>query len=167
MSVLANLVIGADGSTTFAGSSKSLSGKADRDRFHKLRESAQVILIGGNTARSEPYAKTPTRLIVISRSPSKLESLRENPKAEVWSCSPIQALERIKVETEANILVEGGPALLKPLLEQKCIDDLFLTKSVISGGENRIDLANFFDGYKLIESEIIGADEFSHFKPER
>jgi hypothetical protein len=64
--VAANLVIGADGSTTRGGSSRGLSFEADRQRFHQLRGEFDVILVGGNTARSEPYSKTPIPLIVLT-----------------------------------------------------------------------------------------------------
>ena len=75
MRVLANLVLGSDGSTTLDGSSKALSSASDRKRFHELRTLASAILIGGNTARTEPYASTPVPLVVVTRSGEIPESV--------------------------------------------------------------------------------------------
>ena len=162
----ANLVIGADGSTTFHGSSKGLSSAVDRERFHKLRQSAQVILIGGNSARNEPYAKTPTRLIVVTAD-KNLESKLGNPLAEFWNEAPLGVIAKLQSEGVQNVLVEGGANLLKPLLTAKVIDDFFLTKTSKFDGENKIDLRDLLSGYKLFLKEIVGDEEFCHFKPER
>ena len=94
MSVLANLVLGSDGSTSLDGSSKSLSSTEDRRRFHELRTRASAILIGGNTARTEPYATTPVPLVVITRSGNIPESVRGNPKAQIWELDPVSAIEK-------------------------------------------------------------------------
>jgi riboflavin biosynthesis pyrimidine reductase len=164
--VQANLVIGADGSTTIHGSSKGLSSAVDRERFHKLRQSAQAILIGGNSARNEPYTKTPTRLIVVTAD-KNLESKLGNPLAEFWNVPPLKAISKFQSEGIRSVLVEGGVNLLGPLLAAKVIDDFFLTKTSKFDGENKIDLPDLLSGYKLFFKEIVGDEEFCHFKPER
>ena len=58
----ANLIVGKDGSTTKSGSSIGLSTDEDRTRFKALRDKNHLILIGGNTARREPYKRTPIPL---------------------------------------------------------------------------------------------------------
>jgi riboflavin biosynthesis pyrimidine reductase len=85
MRITANLVIGADGATVLEGSSKALSSQADRSRFHALRERASTILIGGNTARNEPYAKTPVPLVIVSASNQIPKEVRNNPLADIWN----------------------------------------------------------------------------------
>ena len=162
----ANLVIGADGSTTLHGSSKGLSSAVDRERFHKLRQSAQAILIGGNSARNEPYTKTPKRLIVVTAD-KNLESKLGNPLAEFWNEAPLGVIAKLQSEGVQNVLVEGGANLLKPLLTAKVIDDFFLTKTSKFDGENKIDLRDLLSGYKLFLKETVGDEEFCHFKPER
>ena len=162
----ANLVIGADGSTTIHGSSKELSSMVDRERFHKLRQSAQVILIGGNSARNEPYAKTPTRLIVITGD-KNLESKLGNPLAEFWNQEPLGVIAKLQAEGIQSVLVEGGVNLLGSLLAAKVIDDFFVTKTSKFGGENKVDLPDLSSGYNLFLKEIVGDEEFCHFKPER
>jgi len=68
----ANLIVGKDGSTTVAGSSTPLSTDEDRRRFHQLRTDADLILIGGNTARREPYKRTPIPLYILTHTMAQL-----------------------------------------------------------------------------------------------
>ncbi|MEY4151140.1 MAG: hypothetical protein RJB28_207 [Actinomycetota bacterium] len=107
-----SLVIGADGSLTKNGSSREISSATDRQRFLALRREFDVIMIGGGTARSEPYEKTPVPLIVLSRSLTK----HTNPKAVLWQSSPREAIARAVKEFGPHILIEGGPRLFRELL---------------------------------------------------
>ncbi|MEJ6574771.1 MAG: dihydrofolate reductase family protein [Actinomycetes bacterium] len=160
MSVLANLVLGSDGSTTLDGSSKSLSSANDRRRFHELRALASVILIGGNTARTEPYATTPVPLVVITKSGLIPESVRANPIAQIWELDPISAIARARDEFGENVLVEGGMKLIQELLIANKIDELYLTLSDKSGGENIYDLSALTRDFTVESSEKTGGETF-------
>jgi riboflavin biosynthesis pyrimidine reductase len=160
MRVLANLVLGSDGSTTLDGSSKALSSATDRKRFHELRAQASAILIGGNTARSEPYATTPVPLAVITRSGDIPESVRGNPKAQIWELDPISAIKKAGEEFGGNILVEGGINLVQELLIANQIDELYLTLSKKSGGENVYDLSALTRDFTVESSEKIDGETF-------
>jgi 5-amino-6-(5-phosphoribosylamino)uracil reductase len=62
--VLANMVCSADGRATLAGKSGGLSGPADRELFHALREQVDAILVGTETLRVErygPFVREPER----------------------------------------------------------------------------------------------------------
>jgi riboflavin biosynthesis pyrimidine reductase len=63
--VIATLVVGSDGSTAKDGSSRGVTSTLDRARFLERRRHVDAILIGGNTARCEPYRKTPVPVVVI------------------------------------------------------------------------------------------------------
>ena len=160
MSILANLVLGSDGSTTLDGSSKSLSSAEDRKRFHELRAQASVILIGGNTARTEPYAQTPVPLIVISKSGDIPDSVRKNSIAQIWDLDPINAAEKAQKEFGGNLLVEGGMNLIQELLVANKIDELYLTLSKKSGGENVYDLSALTREFTVESSEKIEGETF-------
>ncbi len=160
MSVKANLVMGNDGSTTLGGSSRSLSSPADRSRFHELRAQASAILIGGNTARTEPYASTPVPLVVITRGGNLPENLIANPLLHIWELDPVSAVQRAKQEFGENILVEGGINLLKELLVANQIAELFLTISEKSGGENVYDLSALTRNFTVESSEKVGSETF-------
>ncbi|MEJ6626983.1 MAG: dihydrofolate reductase family protein [Actinomycetes bacterium] len=160
MSVLANLVLGSDGSTTLDGSSKSLSSANDRRRFHELRALASAILIGGNTARNEPYATTPIPLVVITKSGLIPESVRANPIAQIWELDPISAIARARDEFGENVLVEGGMKLIQELLIANKIDELYLTLSDKSGGENIYDLSALTRDFTVESSEKSGGETF-------
>jgi riboflavin biosynthesis pyrimidine reductase len=160
MRVLANLVLGSDGSTTLDGSSKALSSASDRKRFHELRALASAILIGGNTARTEPYASTPVPLVVITRSGEIPESVRSNPKAQIWELDPVSAANRAGEEFGGNILVEGGMRLVQELLIANQIDELYLTLSNKSGGENVYDLSALTRDFTVASSEKVEGETF-------
>jgi riboflavin biosynthesis pyrimidine reductase len=160
MSIMANLVMGSDGSTTQAGSSKSLTSATDRARFHEIRALASAILIGGNTARNEPYATTPLPLIVITKTGQIPESVLANPQLHLWELDPISAIQKAKEQFGENILVEGGIELLKELLIANQIDQLFLTISAKTGGENIYDLSALTRNFTVESSEKIGEETF-------
>ena len=160
MSILANLVLGSDGSTTLGGSSKSLSSAEDRKRFHELRAQASVILIGGNTARTEPYAQTPVPVIVISKSGEIPDSVRKNSMAQIWDLDPISAVEKAANQFGGNLFVEGGMNLIQELLIANKIDELYLTLSKKSGGENVYDLSALTREFTVESSEKIEGETF-------
>jgi riboflavin biosynthesis pyrimidine reductase len=138
--VFANLVAAADGSTTFGVDSTALSSPRDRSRFHELRALADSILIGGNTARTAPYAKTSKPLFVLTRSNRLPTPVSMNVKARALNLEPAGALEVIYNTGAARILMEGGPGLLKELLTADLLDCLFLTITNATPNQNQINL---------------------------
>ncbi len=137
MSTAASLVVGSDGSTSKGGTSQGVSSSADRSIFLQRRALADVIIIGGNTARTEPYAVTPVPLVVISR--SMTNPLVKNPKAHTWNTTPADAISRAREGFGPNILIEAGPSLIVELLNDKLIDDLYLSVTPEINGDNPID----------------------------
>ena len=160
--VAANLVIGADGSTSKNGSSLGLSSLNDRARFHEIRNESDAILIGGATARREPYKKTSIPLFILTHSRVKLQP--KNHLAKQLNMDPISALDEIKNvladKNNAQLLVEAGPKLLQILLDNKKIDKFYLTINNNVSGENKIDIHKLLTGFKLISKETIESDEF-------
>ena len=160
--VAANLVIGSDGATSKNGSSLGLSSTHDRARFHEIRSQSDAILIGGATARREPYKKTPLPLFIVTHSHVKLQP--KNHLAKQLNMDPITALSEIEKifadKDNAQLLVEAGPKLLQVLLEKKKIDKLYLTINHGVSGENKIDVKKLLAGFNLIKKEMIDKDEF-------
>jgi len=137
MAVFATLVIGLDGSTTKNGSSRDITSGADRSEFLARRRSADFILIGGKTARSEPYHRTPGPVVVASR--SMVNALSDNRNAYWWNLSPSQALDRGKSKFGGNVLVEGGSSFIFELISNGSLDGIYLSVTPESGGEAKID----------------------------
>lgn len=137
MSIVATLVVGKDGSTSKKGSSAGVSSAADRQVFLQRRREADCIIVGGNTARSEPYNRTPVPLIVISR--SLVNPVQGNHLAHLWNCSPVQAVEKAGKFFGSNLLIEGGVAIINELLEHKVLDRIELSVTTVTGGDDRID----------------------------
>lgn len=165
--VLANLIVGGDGSTTRGGSSTGLSSPEDRKRFHALRARASCILIGGQTARTEPYYSTPIPLYVMTHGELPL-AVSDNPYAQVIHSNIIGALSALSSTDDGrSILIESGPAPLQIALHLKKVDELFITIANKLVGENRIDLVTLTKGYEEVERTDIGDDTFLKLIPMR
>ena len=166
LNVIANLVVSSTGATSKNGSSIGLSSSADRERFHELRKQSDAILIGGSTARREPYKKTPIPLFIITHSLVRLQP--KNQLAKQLNLPPQAALEEISNffpnQESAQILVEAGPKLLTQMIEQGLIQKLFLTVNHGATGENIIDLKELVKDFKLSSSERIENDEFQIYE---
>jgi riboflavin biosynthesis pyrimidine reductase len=156
--IIATLVVGSDGSTSKDGTSRGVSSTVDRARFLARRRQVDAILIGGNTARSEPYRKTPVPVVVIST--SMINSLSDNRQAYWWNASPSDAIERAQRLFGPTILVEAGTSIIIELLELGLIDRLELSVSSVTGGDDRVDYKKLLSYFTSVESEIDGETTF-------
>jgi riboflavin biosynthesis pyrimidine reductase len=156
--VVATLVVGSDGSTAKDGSSRGVTSTLDRARFLERRRNVDVILIGGNTARTEPYHKTPVPVVVIST--SMVNALADNRQAYWWNASPSEALERARRLFGSNILIEAGASIINELIASKEIDRLELSVTQVSDGEDRIDIQEMLSHFTHVESVTEGETIF-------
>lgn len=160
MSIVATLVVGADGSTSKESRSAGVSSPQDRALFLQRRREVDCIIVGGNTARHEPYNRTPVPLVVISR--SLVNPVQGNHLAHFWNCSPTQAVEKAKKLFGERILIEGGVTLIDELIENGVIDQLELSVTPAIGGDDRIDWKLLLSRFKHCDSrEIEGTQFFS------
>lgn len=149
MSVVATLVVGSDGSTSKESRSAGVSSPEDRKAFLQRRREVDVIIVGGNTARHEPYNRTPVPLVVISR--SLVNPVQGNHLALFWNCSPVMAVDKARSLFGERILIEGGVAMINELLAHKKIDQLELSVTPASGGEHSIDIKELLAHFSHIQ----------------
>lgn len=155
MAVTVTLVVGADGSTSKNGSSAGVSSAADRSAFLARRRTADCILIGGNTARTEPYHRTPVPVVVLSK--SLINPLADNRLAHCWNLSPAKAIERARKTFGAHIHVEAGASIIRELLSAKLVDALELSITEVSGGDDAIEISELLSHFPYqSEKEISG-----------
>ena len=158
MSTIATLVVGVDGSTTKNSNSTGITSVTDRAAFLARRKLVDCILIGGSTARNEPYQRTPVPLIILSR--STVNPVPNNSMSHLWNiAAPLAIVEAQKI-FGANILVEGGIALINVLLQENLIDRLELSVTKAIGGENCIDYRALLAKFKYSECTTIADTEF-------
>jgi riboflavin biosynthesis pyrimidine reductase len=165
--VTANLIVGKDGSTSISGSSTPLSTQEDRERFQALRLKNDLILIGGNTARREPYKKTPIPLYILTHTKVRLQP--KNQLAKQFSLSIKEMISEIGNKFEGgkeviNLLVESGPGLLTQMISDSLIDQFYLTINLELTGDNQISISDLTRSFELVESEIVGSCEFRLYK---
>jgi riboflavin biosynthesis pyrimidine reductase len=137
VSIVATLVVGADGSTSYESRSAGISSAADRQVFLQRRRQVDCIIVGGNTARHEPYNRTPVPLVVISR--SLVNPVQGNHLALLWNCSPVEAVKKARTQFGEKILIEGGITMINELIDHGAIDQLELSVTPATGGDDRID----------------------------
>ncbi len=154
MSVIASMVVGEDGSTSKDSQSAGVSSPADRRTFLARRRNVDCIIVGGNTARNEPYNRTPVPLVVLSH--SLVNPVIGNHLAHMWNASPAEAVERATRQFGENILIEGGYSMISELLDENLLDGLELSVTPETGGEGVIDwksLVARFDSYSITEED--------------
>ncbi len=126
--VIASLILGRDGSYA---PSTVLSNNLDRENFLKFHREATAILIGGETARNEPYLKISRPLFISSKRGEIPQHLFINEKVKILNLAPAQAIEKVieeisidqidystrKNEVRKYIGIEGGPYFLMSVLK--------------------------------------------------
>lgn len=149
--VFACLVVGSNYATSLHGSSKHLTSPEDRQRFLALRNSDEfaAIVIGSNTAATEPYAKSPHPVFVYTRSSG---------------LTPGQFIEKVHNQSAGRILCEGGVTLLHYLLREDRIDYLHLTHTPIAGDSHFFDSALLLEKMSLTASEQAGQTTFERYE---
>ena len=162
MSVFASLVVGADGSTSKNGSSSGISSGADRTTFLARRRNADFILIGGQTARTEPYHRTPVPVVVASR--SMLNALANNRLAHWWNLSPVSALEKGAKKFGQNVLVEAGPRLISELIQARVLDGIYLSITSVIDGDDVINIEELLSNFASVERDEIEGTLFIEAK---
>jgi riboflavin biosynthesis pyrimidine reductase len=164
-----NMVSTLDGAANGeSGKSGSINNEADKVVFQALRDQADAIVVGAGTARTERYRLTGVPLVVVSHRALVPEQLKDAPAGRVLlvTCSGSFGLDGARetlghdqvivagdstVDLAAmkaelvergfrNILSEGGPHLLRDLLDAGAADELCLTwvPRVIGGVHPRI-----------------------------
>ncbi|MEY2850362.1 MAG: hypothetical protein RJA96_233 [Actinomycetota bacterium] len=149
MSVVATLVVGSDGSTSKESRSAGVSSPEDRKAFLQRRREVDVIIVGGNTARHEPYNRTPVPLVVISR--SLVNPVQGNHLALFWNCSPASAIEKARTLFGEKILIEGGVSMINELLTHSLIDHMELSVTPATGGDEKIDIKQLLSHFSTVQ----------------
>jgi riboflavin biosynthesis pyrimidine reductase len=158
MTVTVTLVTGSDGSTSKGGNSAGVSSAADRTAFLARRRAADCILIGGNTARTEPYQRTPVPVIVISK--SLINPLANNRLAHCWNLTPVKALDRAIKTFGPNVHVEAGASIIDELISAGRIDALELSITQVSDGEDKVDLAKLLSYFSQHSEKTVDGTRF-------
>jgi len=164
-----NMVTTVDGAATGDdGLTDSINNEVDKQVFDLLRELADVVVIGAGTARLERYRPIDKPLVVVSRSgrvPARLTDAQPG-RVLMATCSVAPGLDEARellgndqvlvlgshrVDLAAlkqhlvergwpDMLSEGGPHLLRDLLDEGVADELTVTivPRVVGGLHQRI-----------------------------
>jgi riboflavin biosynthesis pyrimidine reductase len=158
MPIIATLVVGADGSTSKNGNSAGVTTELDRTEFLQRRRRADCIIIGGNTARTEPYQRTPVPVVVLSR--ALVNPLSGNRLAHCWNLSPVKAVDKALETFGPRIHIEAGATILEELVAAGRIDELELSITAVRDGEDKLDVEKFLTHFSIIKDQSVGGTRF-------
>jgi riboflavin biosynthesis pyrimidine reductase len=158
MPIIATLVVGADGSTSKNGNSAGVTTELDRTEFLQRRRRADCIIIGGNTARSEPYQRTPVPVVVLSR--ALVNPLSGNRLAHCWNLSPVKAVDKALETFGLRIHIEAGATILEELVAAGRIDELELSITAVRDGEDKLDVEKFLTHFSIIKDQSVDGTRF-------
>jgi riboflavin biosynthesis pyrimidine reductase len=153
-----NFVSSVDGSAQGRdGRSGSINNDVDVEVFHRLRQSADVILVGAGTARAEEYGPSDTPMVVVGHTVPAL--LADAPNVRMAAGPLPEIVAGIHAEGHRRILCEGGPSLLAGLLEAGLVDELCLTTTphLVAGPGKRISDGPAVD-VPLVLSSLVEQD---------
>ena len=153
---MANILLARNLATSLGGSSRELSPKSDRIRFHQIRTLAKAILIGGQSYRNEPYSKLSLPLYISSR------TLNEGAVGSkfIFNQDPAWLINRALLEQGYPVLIEGGVNFISSLIAESLIDLLYITRVNKDGDGHFFDESNLLKNYERQSIEIIDGVSF-------
>ena len=148
---MANILLARNLATSLGGSSRKLSPKSDRIRFHQIRTLAKAILIGGQSYRNEPYSKLSLPLYISSR------TLNEGAAGNkfIFNQDPAWLINRALLEQGYPVLIEGGINFISNLISESLIDLLYITRFNQDGDGHFFDESQLLKNYQRQSIEVI------------
>ena len=153
---MANILLARNLATSLGGSSRELSPKSDRIRFHQVRTLAKAILIGGQSYRNEPYSKLSLPLYISSR------TLNEGAAGNkfIFNQDPAWLINRALLEQGYPVLIEGGVNFISNLISESLIDLLYITRVNQDGDGHFFDESQLLKNYQRQSIEDIDGASF-------
>lgn len=153
---MANILLARNLATSLGGSSRALSPKSDRIRFHQIRMLAKAILIGGQSYRNEPYSKLSLPLYISSR------TLNEGAAGNkfIFNQDPAWLINRALLEQGCPVLIEGGVNFISNLIAESLIDLLYITRVNQDGDGHFFDESQLLMNYQRQSIEDIDGASF-------
>ena len=153
---MANIILARNLATSLGGSSRALSPKSDRIRFHQIRTLAKAILIGGQSYRNEPYSKLSLPLYISSR------TLNEGAAGNkfIFNQDPAWLINRALLEQGYPVLIEGGVNFISNLISESLIDLLYITRVNQDGDGHFFDESQLLKNYQRQSIEDIDGASF-------
>ena len=153
---MANILLARNLATSLGGSSRALSPKSDRIRFHQIRTLAKAILIGGQSYRNEPYSKLSLPLYISSR------TLNEGAAGNkfIFNQDPAWLINRALLEQGYPVLIEGGVNFISNLISESLIDLLYITRVNQDGDGHFFDESQLLKNYQRQSIEVIDGASF-------
>jgi riboflavin biosynthesis pyrimidine reductase len=156
MSVIATLVVGANGATSKDGSSRALSTPADRERFLQLHRSAGAYIVGSNSFLHESYSHSKSPIFLFTRKPSTVVNATSSQVIVTDVADGFSsAISSITTQYPSPVVVECGVSLMVPLIESGEIDYLEISISPVEGDAHFIDVDLLLSHFTIESDETV------------
>lgn len=174
-----NLIVDIAGGYAPPGASKELTNPRDRQLFHYLRSQCELILIGAETARKEPYRSHRQQVAVLTRTGNLPEEFytgvkpwvltdsnsfehvaqRVRDRAHIHLLENLTDLKRLTTSQGIHsVLCEGGGDLAGQLARAHLLDLIFLTRVPHQSKSTRLDIAELIHGVpfsgEIVEAQV-------------
>lgn len=145
------------------GLTGSINNEPDKVVFHRLRDTADALLVGAGTARAEGYRPIPQPMVVIGHQlPPTLEEARSVRLVPGGDDEALRGIvEGLYEEGLDHVICEGGPMLLAGLLRAGVVDELCATIAplVVGGsGKRMVDGPLVDGGVPMSLASLVEAD---------
>jgi dihydrofolate reductase len=97
-------------------------------------------------------------VVVISK--SLINPLADNRLAHCWNLSPAKAIDRARKTFGENIHVESGISIIQELIDAGLVDQVELSITEVTGGEDRINVSEFLSHFTHIEEKVESGTRF-------
>ena len=140
-----NLVVDRSGGYAPPGASKELTNPRDRQLFHHLRAQCEAIIIGAETARTEPYRNHTKQIVVLTQTGIFPDDFFSG--IQPWVLTNESSLLRVTKEVR-------GHAEIFTYVDFRELPDFFITKGISSilceGGAIVASLLSSHDLFDLV-----------------
>ena len=137
---------------------RSWSSHQDQDYYKKVWNESRLIIMGSATFNADTFSPSPNHLIIVMTSqPDRYKSFEVPGQMEFTNETPVELSSRFTKNDQEKMLVIGGPHVATSFLQEKLVDELWLTiePRIFGIGQNFATDAKLDIDLRLIQSEKV------------
>jgi dihydrofolate reductase len=137
---------------------RSWSSHQDQDYYKNVWNESRLIIMGSATFNADTFNPSPNHLIIVMTSqPDRYKSFQVPGQMEFTSETPVELSSRFTNKGHEKMLVIGGPHIATSFLEEKLVDELWLTiePRIFGTGQNFATGAKLDINLRLMQSEKV------------
>lgn len=137
---------------------RSWSSHQDQDYYKNVWNESRLIIMGSTTFNADTFNPSPNHLIIVMTSqPDRYKRFEIPGQMEFTKETPIELSSRFAINGYEKMLVIGGPHVATSFLEEKLVDELWLTiePRIFGMGQNFATGVKLDINLRLMQSEKV------------